>query len=421
MIALGRNKQYDGYKPYQYLELGRDYKEFKLRKAIIPDWWEPVPLSKSEEERFTELMTKSVVMDLHAHPDISTDDPYDIRECDKEGRNFIAYEALAMSGLDCVFDNMMDGSSFINTKHGWDWNSTIHDIGMRLCDIAHQDMLIHCKRADDIEYARKHGKVAWVAVLESASCIENEVDRLDILYGLGVRSIGVNYSESNMLGSGLKEHLDGGLTDFGYDALVRMNKLGFLVDVSHTSDLTALETIELSKDPIIISHAGARALTPTTRMFPDEVIQALGEKGGVMGIEAAPNLTVTEKHPLHSIDSYMEHIEYCIDLIGIDHVGCGPDTNYGDHVGLYLTNMEQNSRLGLGHYQRPGKAGESKFLGIDMNIGQLKELKYVRGMENPSECLQNVCRWMIKHGYSDAETQKIIGLNGLKLTGKVWK
>ena len=421
MIALGRNKQYDGYKPYQYLEPGRDYKEFKLRKAIISEWWEPVPLSKSEEERFTELMTKSVVMDLHAHPDISTENPYDIRECDKEGRNFIAYEALAMSGLDCVFDNMMDGSSFINTKHGWDWNSTIHDIGMRLCDIAHQDMLIHCKRADDIDYARKHGKVAWVAVLESASCIENEVDRLDILYGLGVRSIGVNYSESNMLGSGLKEHLDGGLTDFGYDALVRMNKLGFIVDVSHTSDQTALETIELSKDPIIISHAGARALTPTTRMFPDEVIQALGEKDGVMGIEAAPNLTVTEKHPLHSIDSYMEHIEYCIDLIGIDHVGCGPDTNYGDHVGLYLTNMEQNSRLGLGHYQRPGKAGESKFLGIDMNIGQLKELKYVRGMENPSECLQNVCRWMIKHGYSDAETQKIIGLNGLKLTGKVWK
>jgi len=421
LIALGRNKQYDGYKPYQYLEPGRDYKEFKLRKAIISEWWEPVPLSKSEEERFTELMTKSVVMDLHAHPDISTENPYDIRECDKEGKNFIAYEALAMSGLDCVFDNMMDGSSFINTKHGWDWNSTIHDIGMRLCDIAHQDMLIHCKRADDIDYARKHGKVAWVAVLESASCIENEVDRLDILYGLGVRSIGVNYSESNMLGSGLKEHLDGGLTDFGYDALVRMNKLGFIVDVSHTSDQTALETIELSKDPIIISHAGARALTPTTRMFPDEVIQALGEKDGVMGIEAAPNLTVTEKHPLHSIDSYMEHIEYCIDLIGIDHVGCGPDTNYGDHVGLYLTNMEQNSRLGLGHYQRPGKAGESKFLGIDMNIGQLKELKYVRGMENPSECLQNVCRWMIKHGYSDAETQKIIGLNGLKLTGKVWK
>jgi len=418
---MGRNKQYDGYKAYQYLEPGRDYREFKLRKAVIDEWWEPVALSEPEEERFEEIMTKSIVMDLHAHPDISPEDPYEIRELDKEGRNFLAYEALAMSGLDCVFDNMMDGSSFINTKHGWDWNSTIHDLGMRLCDIAHQDFLIHCKRAEDIEYAHKHGKVAWVSVLESASCIENEVDRLDILYGLGVRSIGVNYSESNMLGSGLKEHMDGGLTDFGYDALVRMNKLGFLVDVSHTSDQTAMETIELSKDPIVVSHAGTRTLTPTTRMFPDEVIQALGEKDGVMAIEAAPNLTITEKHPFHSIDSYMEHVEHCIDLIGVDHVGCGPDTNYGDHVGLYLTNMERNSKLGLGHYPRPGKVGESKFLGIDMNIEQLKKLKYVRGMENPSECLQNVCRWMIKHGYSDTEIQKIIGHNGFELVKKVWK
>jgi len=417
---MGRNKKYGGYKAYQYLEPGRDYREFKLRDAIVKDWWEPVPLSKAEEERFEDVMSKSVVMDLHAHPDISPLDPNQNRDFDREGRNFLAYEALAMSGLDCVFDNMMDGSSFINTKNGWDWMSTVHDLGMRLCDIGHQDFLVHCRRADDIEHAQRSGKLAWVAVIESASCIENEVDRLDVLYGLGVRSMGVNYSESNMLGSGLKEHLDGGLTDFGYDALVRMNKLGLLVDVSHTSDRTAAEVIELSSDPIIISHAGARSLTPTTRMFPDEVIQALGERGGVMAIEAAPNLTATEKHPFHSIESYMEHVEYCIDLIGIDHVGCGPDTNYGDHVGLYLTNLESSGKLGLGHYSRPGKGGEKKYLGIDMNVGQLKELKYVRGMENPSECLQNVCRWMIKHGYSDDEIAKVVGGNGLKLVKKVW-
>ena len=417
---MGRNKKYGGYKAYQYLEPGRDYREFKLRKAVIDEWWEPIPLSKTEEDRFKEVMGKNVVMDLHAHPDISPLDPNQNRDFDREGRNFLAYEALAMSGLDCVFDNMMNGSNFINTKNGWDWMSTVHDLGMRLCDIGHQDFLVHCRRAEDIEQAHRRGKLAWVAVLESASCIENEVDRLDILYGLGVRSIGVNYSESNMLGSGLKEHLDGALTDFGYDALVRMNKLGLLVDVSHTSDGTAAEVIELSRDPIIISHAGARALTPTTRMFPDDVIQSLGERGGVMAIEAAPNLTATAKHPFHSIESYMEHVKYCIDLIGIDHVGCGPDTNYGDHVGLYLTNLENSGKLGLGHYSRPGKGDEKKYLGIDMNVQQLKELKYVHGMENPSECLQNVCRWMIKHGYSDQEIAKIIGGNGLKLVQKVW-
>ncbi len=98
MIVMGRNKKYDGYKAFQYLEPGRDYKEFKLRKPIIDEWWEPVPLSKSEEERFEEVMAKSVVMDLHAHIEISPEDPYEIREYDQEGRNFIAYEALSKSG-----------------------------------------------------------------------------------------------------------------------------------------------------------------------------------------------------------------------------------------------------------------------------------------------------------------------------------
>jgi membrane dipeptidase len=417
---MGRNKKYSGYKAFQYLQPGVDYKHFKQRKEIIDEWTEMVPLSKTEEERFEEIVEKNIVIDLHAHPVIGTEDVKLTNESRREGRNFIAYEALSFSGLDCVFDNLMDGSCFINTKHGWDWIGAIHDLGMNLCDIAHQDFIIHCKTVEDILEAYESGKLAWVAVIESASCIENEVDRLDVLYGLGVRSIGVCYSESNMLGSGLKELNDGGLTDFGYDAVVRMNKLGILVDVSHTSDQTALETIDSSKKPIIVSHSGVRALTPTTRMFPDEVIQALGEKGGVMAIEAAPNLTVTEKHPLHSIESYMEHIEYCIDLIGVDHVGCGPDTSYSDHVGRYLANIEMSGKEGRGHYARSECGKETRYLGIDMNVEVLKKLKYVRGMENPSECLMNVTRWMINHGYSDQEIAKIIGGNGLRLLKEVW-
>jgi membrane dipeptidase len=418
---LGRNKKYSGYKAFQFLEPGIDYMEFKLRAEMVPEWTEWVPLSKGEEDRFEEIMEKNIVISLHEHPSTRPEDISLREEFTREGREPLAYEALSKSGLDCVFDNMMDGSNFINTKHGWDWMSTVHDLGMKLCDIAKQDFVVHCRKVEDILEAHKAGKLAWVGVIESSSCIENEVDRLDVLYGLGVRSMGVNYSESNMLGTGLKEIRDGGLTDFGYDAIVRMNKLGMLVDVSHVSDQTAMDTIALSKRPIVISHSGVRALTPTTRMFPDEVIQALAERGGVMGIEAAPNLTVTEKHPLHSIESYMEHIEYCIDLVGIDYVGCGPDTSYADHVGMYLHNLEDSKKMGLGHYSRPDrKASPNQYLGIDMNIEALKRLKYVRGMENPTECLQNVARWMVKHGYSDKEIAKIIGGNALRLLRGVW-
>ena len=417
---MGRNKRYSGYKAFQYLEPGVDYKEFKLRREIIDEWMEPVPLSKAEEERFGEIMEKSIVIDLHAHPDVGTEDVRRTSEMRREGRSFLAYEALSLSGLDCVFDNLMDGSCFINTKHGWDWMGALHDLGMMLCDIAHQDFVVHCRGVEDIVEAHETGRLAWVAVLESASCIENEVDRLDVLYGLGVRSMGVCYSESNMLGSGLKELRDGGLTDFGYDALVRMNKLGILVDVSHTSDRTALDTAELSEKPIICSHSGARAVTPTTRMFPDEVIRAIAEGGGVMAIEAAPNLTVTERNPLHGIESYMEHVEYCIDLVGVDHVGCGPDTNYSDHVGWYLASIEMSGKEGRGHHARPERGEETRHLGIDMDVEALKRLRYVRGMENPTDCLPNVARWMVKHGYSDQEIAKIIGGNALRLLKEAW-
>ena len=87
--------------------------------------------------------------------------------------------------------------------------------------------------------------------LEGAAPIENELDRLDMLYGFGVRSIGVTYNEANQLGSGLRETTDGGLTVFGRKAVERMNKLGMLIDCSHCGDQTTLDVIEASAAPIV--------------------------------------------------------------------------------------------------------------------------------------------------------------------------
>ena len=418
---MGRNKKYSGYKAFQFLEPGVDYKEFKLREEMPADMTEWVTLTKIEEERFETIMEKSVVISLHDHPSRRPEKISEREEYSREGREFLAYESLAKSGLDCVLDNMMNGSNFVNTKHGWDWMSTVHDLGMKLCDIAKQDFVVHAKSVADILYAHETGRLAWVGSVESCSCIENEVDRLDVLYGLGVRCMGVNYSESNMLGSGLKELHDGGLTDFGYDCVVRMNKLGILIDTAHVSPQTVLDTISLSKKPVTISHSGSRTLTPTTRMIPDDVIKALAERRGVIGVEAAPNLTVTAKHPLHGIDSYMEHVEHIISLVGIDHVGCGPDTGYYDHVGNYLWSLETGARKGLGHYQRPNRrTSKPQHLGIDMDVEALSRLRFVRGMENPTDSIQNVARWMVKHGYSDLEIGKVIGGNALRLLGEAW-
>jgi len=415
VIIMGRNKRYSGYRAYQYLEPKIDYTEVKLRDEIKKDWSYTFPLSKTEEERFESIVEKNVLVDLHEHPVVYPEDIHAMRR--NEGRQFMAYEALSKSGLDCVFDNMMDGSSDITSKSGWKWTDVVHDLGMRLCDIAHQDFVIQCKSINDIANAHESGRLAWVAVLESLSCIENEVDRIDILYGLGVRSAGITYSESNMLGSGLRERNDGGLSDLGYNAVVRMNKVGMLIDVSHSSDKTAMDAIQLSKKPIVISHCGSRTLTPTKRMKPDEILQALAERHGVLGVEMAGAVVRTEKNPVSNLEAYMEQVEYCVKLMGMEHVGCGPDTLYGDHIGLYKAMAEKNKTQGSGHYGREGTA-EDTVLGMRMDLASLPD--HIKGLENPTECLQNVARWMIRHGYSDQEIAKIIGRNALQLLKEVW-
>jgi membrane dipeptidase len=278
----------------------------------------------------------------------------------------------------------------------------VYDLGMRLADIAHQEFVVHCRRVEDIERAHREGRLAWVAALEAATPIENELDRLDILYGLGVRLMGVVYSESNTLGSGLREPVDGGLTLFGRQAVRRMNQIGIAIDVSHTSDRTALDTAAVSEKPIFITHAGARALWDTARMKPDAVIRAVAEGGGVMAIEAAPHTTLTARHPRHSIESFMEHFEYCANLVGLDHVAFGPDTLYGDHVGLHHAFASQLS-IASAH------------------VGPtFEEVEYVAGIENPTEAFPNIVRWLVRHGYADADIAKVVGGNILRVLRAVW-
>jgi membrane dipeptidase len=110
---MGRGKKYSGYKAYNYLTPGIDYKEFKFRDPTPKDWSYLVPLSKAEEERVEEFIAKNIIIDLHEHPVLYTQDQRKSLELNREGRDFLAYETLSRTGLDCVFDNMMDGSANI--------------------------------------------------------------------------------------------------------------------------------------------------------------------------------------------------------------------------------------------------------------------------------------------------------------------
>jgi membrane dipeptidase len=401
---MGGNKKYDGYKSFQYLEPGVDRFDFKLCKEInrVPPFVYPV--SKEEEARVKSLLENSIVISMHDHAALFPEDITQVFEYNREGRWFTAYEALSVSYLDGVFDNLMDGIATITSKRGWKWTDIIHDLGQRLCDIAHQDMVLRGERVSDIIKAHDTGKIAFIPTLESLTPIENEVDRIDVLYGLGVRSMGIVYSEANSLGSGIRERQDRGLTDFGYECIKRLNTLGVAIDNSHAGDQTSLDIVEASRTPIFMSHTGARAVWDTPRMKTDELLQALAEKKGIVGIEAAPHTTLSRKHPEHGVDAVMEHFKYCVELMGIDYVGFGPDTLYGDHTALHHLFA---AHLAMSRFQVQGQE-------------QPEESEYVKGMENPSEFFPNAVRWLVKNGYSDAEIKKVIGENPLRVLKAAW-
>ncbi|TFV84135.1 diguanylate cyclase [Microbacterium sp. dk485] len=396
-------ERYTGYKAYDYLEPGVDYRVFDYAKQIgrVPEY-AGLELTTAEAERADRLLREEMVISLHEHVQVFPENMDLLKDHIRQGREPTGYEGLARSGLTVVFDNGMDGTCCISSDAGWKYQDVLFDLGVRMADLAHQDFVIKAETLKDIHYAHETGRIAHVFALEAATMIENEVDRLDVLYGFGVRQMGIAYSEANTLGSGLKERGDGGLTYFGERAVARMNKLGIAIDISHSGDRTCVDVIKASTKPVFITHAGARTVWPTNRMKTDETIIECARRGGVIGIEAAPHTTLSPDHPKHSLESVMDHFTYCVDLVGLEHVSFGPDTLFGDHVGLHHAFSSQLS-LGQAH-------GRVEF----------DEVPYVDGVENPAEAMGNIIGWLVKHGYSDDEIRAVVGGNTMRVLEEVW-
>jgi membrane dipeptidase len=262
---------------------------------------------------------------------------------------------------------------------------------MRACDVAHQDFVIRAGSVDDIRQAKRDGNLAIVPALESSMMIENELDRIDQLYGMGVRLMGVTYNQSNTVGTG-KENIherDGGLTGFGRDAVDRMNKVGMAVSTSHAGEQTTLDVCTVSDRPVFDTHALAESVDGEGTS--DECLEAVADTGGVVGIVSSSVLL--------DIEMYMEHFEYVLDLVGAEHVAFGPDVLYGDHRELLALLASQHD------FEPPGELGGRR---------------HVKGLENPTEAWHNIVRWLVKHGYSDDDLENVLGGNIFRALEAVW-
>lgn len=176
----------------------------------------------------------------------------------------------------------------------------------------------------DFNEAVSEGKIAVMLGLEGLSGIGENVDALDVLYQLGFRHVSLTWNEENPLATGTSGNPNRGLTKLGIEAVKRINDLGMILDVSHANDKTFWDICQHSKSPIIASHSNSRILCNVPRNLTDEMIKAIGDKNGLIGLNAFKNFIHSDPDQ-RSLDFLVEHLEHIVGLVGIDKIALGFD------------------------------------------------------------------------------------------------
>ncbi|HUG05711.1 MAG TPA: dipeptidase [Candidatus Limnocylindria bacterium] len=258
------------------------------------------------------------------------------------------------------------------------------------------DLTMQIETVDDIRAAHREGKIGIIFGSQTGTMVARDISRWTILHKLGLRVCQVTYNERNELGDGCMEPENRGLTSYGRQAVQEMNRLGIVVDLSHVGERTALDVTEYSTKPVIYSHSNAKALTPSRRNLTDEQMRAMAATGGVMGISSFSMMTYRELGARPTLEDYLNHIDYAVGLIGVDHVGIGSDI-FESYTKLSWTSSTKRM------YPMPYEY----------------ETKVAEGFMYVSE-LPNVIQGLVTRGYSDADIEKILGGNWLRVFSQVW-
>jgi membrane dipeptidase len=353
-----------------------------------------VELSKVEEERASELHKRAIIVDGLAIKPIHLDEPKYFDELVKGG---VTAANFCTAGIE--WDRPLA-----------DFLSSVKETESAIKKVEdNPDKMLLVTQADDVRRAKREGKVGVIIGFQDGKPIENQIAYLRIFHRLGVRIMMLVENEQNMIGGGCAELVDPGLTFYGKEVLAEMNRIGMLVDLCHCGDRTKMEAIELSKDPVIFSHINPRSFCNTPRNATDEAMKALAEKGGVMGLSLWPVLMRLDyaKGGMPTLKDLMDQVDYTVDLMGVDHVGFGWDTNEKtmDVEGLvsYIVERWRKLRPGLYGYNWP-KSCEGGPVGAE------RRSKYI-----------NITRALVSRGYSDQEIEKLLGGNFLRIFQRVWK
>lgn len=185
------------------------------------------------------------------------------------------------------------------------------------------DLIFKGQWASDVEAAKAQGRTAIFFGFQNPSPMEDDIGLIEILHSLGARFMQLSYNNQSLLATGCYEAEDCGLTRMGRQVIKEMNRIGLVIDMSHSADRSTIEAADQSQRPITITHANPHFWQPALRNKRDEVIKAVTQNGGMMGFSLYPHHLKNKSDC--SIESFCEMIAETVEKFGVEHFGIGSD------------------------------------------------------------------------------------------------
>jgi len=335
-----------------------------------------VELSDAQEERAMRLHKEAIVVDTHCDTLMQfLPQPWGSPPARKLGersnRGHIDLPRMIEGGVTCQTFAVYTGRRAIVPEAPL--------MAMKMVDKFYTEIeanpeIVAVTTHDEIVAAKKAGKVCGLLSLEGAEPLMGDIALLRVYYRLGMRMLSFAWNYRTPFADGLgAKRSESKLPELGVQALEEMNRLGILFDVSHLCDSVFWDVNDVVKGPFIASHSNARALCSHARNCTDDMIKAIADHGGVLGMNYAPQFIVDGGENV-TVMNMVDHIDHIVKLVGPDHVGLGSDFD------------------GIGP---PPKGIET----VDQT--------------------PNVTRELVKRGYSDEDIMKILGGNHMRVFKQV--
>jgi len=313
-------------------------------------------------------------------------------------------EAWEASGVTCIVQNAGEESQ------------AIKQLIKRLARFIYvtdmmPDFLVKAPSPDDIVAAKRDQKHCFylslngVPLAEDWISLEEELRYIQTFFQFGCRIMHLTYNRRNMIGDGCMETANAGLSDFGRAVIAEMNRVGVIPDVAHSGWQTSLEAAQASQRPVVASHSGCVAVNEHPRCKPDDVIRAIADSGGYVGIFCVPGFLGRGG----DINALLDHIDYVASNFGVDYVAIGTDTAYSSRQSereLAKIEPKPKARPIWEQFWRPGTRGTAR--------GTERQRLSIAWTNWPLFTVG-----LVQRGYSDDAIQKIIGGNVLRVARDV--